>query len=290
MPAWVIPAITAGAAAISAGGSAYSAFNQPGPAKPDYKGSYHYNRQMMDYQAQRQWTDRAHQAANFGDYARMMGVSRYALLGNAPQAGNYTFGQPMMEGPEPDKGAAFAKMGQDIQRGVNAYMGVKAQTAQVKNIEANTELLNAQTEAVKNQTQKPVEGPGGIKESNLPSDYATYDQQLKDRGVALGEQPTLMRSGYLRMFPGEQIQDIVSEDAAAKVSYYYDKLDYALRLSKDRSFRAQQKAELEWRTGRQLYFRKHKVPWTGQVIGFWSIYPQAARGPRVIRKKIRGQY
>lgn len=237
-----------------------------------------YNRLSSALARDLQREDRIWQSQQFKNFAKNMGVSRYALLGNAPQAGPVAFAQPKTQ----SRGARyFPNLGQDIGRGISSYIQAKQLESTTKVNDAQANLLNTQAKAIQ-QSQLPKDQQA-IQEFNLPSDYASYDKQLKDRGVEMGEAPTLMRSGAVRLYPGQQLQDLVSEDSVAWTTYYYDKLRYAKRLATDPSFRQDQKNELEWRLGRPVYLHTHKLPWVETPVAYWSIVEPKER---VIRRKI----
>lgn len=213
----------------------------------------------------------------FKGIAKDMGVSRHALLGAQMPSGS-SGGMIRMK---PDIGQSMARMGQDVQRGVQSYLAVKEADDNAKLKSAQARLYNAQaTNLLNQQTQRPP----GISEENLQSDYLTQDQQLKARGVAREDQVTLTKNGEVRHYPSQEIQDYISESMIGEGLYMTGKAQYINAMQKGhrgvgryRAVYNQAKNEIEYRIGQPV--RWEKTRW---VVG---------RKPRptVIRRKIPRQ-
>lgn len=266
--------VTAAGSLLSGLGGAFSSFfggRSKGPSTYD------------TIETQRQY------AKAFPGMAKSMGVSRHALLGHQMPSGS-SGGMIRMK---PDIGKGMARMGQDVQRGVQSYLAVKEADDNAKLKASQAKLYDAQATAILNQQ---TQNPTGVTEENLPSDYLTYDKQLEKSGITQGEQPTIMRSGAIRMYPGQNLSDLISEDVVSKAKFYYDTIKYSDKLSRSASgnklFFHAQKNEMQERLGRKVYAHRTYVPILKRHIITWNIYPPGAKQrsrPLVIRKRVPRQ-
>lgn len=246
MPFDIFTALGAGGAALSGFGNLYQAIQggAEGLSWGDIKKNIVYQQRVGEQQQRTQREIRSemyreqrnlsrNRADDFGDLANRMGISRYALLGNAPGGGptaQVTSAPLQAAGRRGSgRGASIARMGQDIQRGVGTMMEMDRLKSQKKVETAQARLLNAQADSVINQSQNRQDKDAlAITEQNIHpgEDWQKYYQGIKDRGGALEDQPTLTRNNEIRFYPSQEIMDLISEDKLAKTLYYKGKPDY----------------------------------------------------------------
>lgn len=261
---------------VSGASNLYSAINPPDVPQYDYKKAMQANKasQMEAQRIRRQ--DKYMDAQKFKDYAKMMGVSRYALLGNAPSSSvAATPVSPALDYGKPDRAKYFGKAGQDMMRGVNLLEGLKNTASITKLNEAQARLYGAQADALVNQTQRAP----SITEENLPSDWDTYRTQIKDRGGALEDQPTLTLNNVIRHYPSQEIMDLISESQLAAGLYVKGKLDYAKAMNKAHNMKRadrhkdtlynaylKDKNRLSYIFGGRVYWKQ-----TSEYTGTWKL-------------------
>lgn len=143
---------------ISAAGSALGGIGAVvGALSPQDSGGISWN----DFHKQRMLgkTSRMDYADDFSEYAKRMGVSRFALLGHSmPSGGSLPTRGPGLSTGE-RIGSAMQRMGQDAQRGVQTYMAYRELTSQEKLREAQASKLTAEANLLTkelNNSQNPV--------------------------------------------------------------------------------------------------------------------------------------
>ena len=161
--------------------------------------------------------------------AKQAGIHPLAALGAST-----TSYSPQKVGIKSKGDYGISRAGQNIGRAMSAQKTFteKAQDlANLKLIQAETvgkNLANMVTAKQIKETQQETSMPG---ESNLPSDYLTYDKLLKARGVNRETTPTKTRTGTIRHYPSQEIMDLISESAMAAGLFYKGSLNYATAMN-----------------------------------------------------------
>lgn len=226
-----IPAMAAGGALLSGAANVYGAISGSGSGGLSWD-DIHKNLAYQRTNREQAFNQQMQQSTRFGEMARNMGVSRYSLIGNQ---GSGPSAVPLAQGPGrgTSKARYMAELGQDIQRGVNNYIQVKDLENRTKLSDANVRLLDAQEKQITSQTQTGKDGDA-IKESNIPpgADYIQYDKQLQERGGSYEVRPVLVPGGQVALYPGEEVQDYISESAPAEALYLKNKIGYLSEMTR----------------------------------------------------------
>lgn len=217
---------------------------------------------------------RLQEARHFGRLADMMGVSRYALLGNAPGTGQNLSPTvvPRTDDPRSNRIArAMSKMGQDAQRGLQTQLAVADLKSQIKLRESQAGLNNAQARSLLNN-QMPKDA--GITEENLPPDEYILQQQQKQRGMSFEDQPTITKMGFIAHYPSQEIMDLISESAIAAGLYYKGKISYNSAMNRAHKMRNNAKSQSDPLV-RAYEAEKRKLSWQVGKTVIWN--PNAYR-------------
>lgn len=302
-PFWA--GLSAAGTALAGAGSAYSAITGAGDQGvrwSDVKKNLQFNKGLAEInRATRRQMDRERyrrmlkDAKRFKRYAKKMGVSRYALLGNQGSGivpAQTISGSTVSPTRERDTGATLARMGQDIGRGV-------ANVADIMHTRAETRLLNARADQIINETQLPKDQPidwesgtgASIVEQNIhPGQFQESQRRaIEARGGNIQTQPYEGAGGIIRMMPQQQAMDWISESTAAQALFWKDRASYSMAMNKgakqksgkDREYFLREKDRLEYIFGASVRWEPQiKIQMSGplqsifndkKIFGSWRV-------------------
>lgn len=232
---------------------------------------------------------------NFGTLAKNMGVSRYALLGNASNPVPAQI-QPESYGDSRFQRAAegLSQFGQDVGRGVQARMALQEHKARLGLIEAQTAETIARANKL-NATQKPLPLP----QINTPPKVKMLDPQITksapgnagvEAGGRSGQIITRDRHGYVTFDLNQELAEArESQGASSQI------------INEARDFAQDMWESLKGRGGREPtrkliqdeMVRSGKMDPSREQVEydvFWGVYKIVPRRKGPSRKRIQNQY
>lgn len=279
-----LSALAIGSGIASGAGGLISAINPPsqggGISSGDVLANLDYHRAAtrISYHSKRK--ERLKQAKEFQKFANIMGVSRYALLGNAPTATAQPSGTVAPTTTSDPGGSAWANAGQDVARGVNSIIAASQAMSQNKVNDAQARVLNAQADSLVNQSQKPIST--GIVEEDLPLSKAHPGKRLWEQEEGKNVVKPYLHGRIVRHLPDQNAADFISEDMPAKIMFYKDRVAYAQRMN--RGYNAKNMG----RSKREFLNEKRKLEWYFKRPLKWS--PSVRIKSRFLQKDIFGAW
>lgn len=173
-------------------------------------------------------------ARQFRYLAKQMGVHPLALLGNVPQVGPFGSVQPggnVQPTFKESRGKAFARMGQDVLRGVNAIHSSRLMESETRINEAKAVQLEIQNDAMINENQRPRITEEDLKPGPPPSPIKGGKALQKQFETHQMVQSTL-HNDYIRHMPKQEYSDFLSENLAAQSIFWKDRIQYAHTMNK----------------------------------------------------------
>ncbi len=300
MPAWMFPAMAAGAGkafgGIAAGGAAKlggaaalmggigslmgGASGFFGGGSQDYSSRTHRNMLKNEIRSRFNYSRR---------YGEKFGFHPLTGLGISPSSTPMGYAQG-----KSSTGRGLATMGQSLERVSGSGMS-ELQKAQIENVRAHTRLLNSEANQMSKDAplnmgdNAPISevatAPGLYKPEALPKQAPGGGRQLGEQG---SDKSFFNPEGYYTRAPAEGLEDLVSEDLMAKVRFYAPEWVRMVKGWSTHGFRSNENtvSGVRYRNATRLYLaalEKSHPPPKGMMY-VWSV---KAGSPRRVPKKKR---